>query len=305
MKKLSILGVPMDLGASRRGVDMGPSAVRSAKLGERLELLGFQVRDRGNIEVNVRESLADPHGSKGNARYVEEIATVSKSLAKQVRKILEDGERPVVVGGDHSIALGSISGIAEYYHQKGKKIGVVWMDAHADINTPDTSPSGNVHGMPVAHLLGFGDPRLLKVSELNPVLDSSKVVLVGLRDIDTGERKTLRDRNIHVFTMREIDELGMREVMKRSIEIAGHDTAGIHVSFDLDCVDPSIAPGVGTPVPGGVTYREAHLSMEMISDSGKLISMEVTEINPLLDQKNQTGNLAVEVILSAFGKRIL
>lgn len=294
----------MDLGAARRGVDMGPSAVRIARLGEKLRELGYQVRDRGNVTVNVRESLEQDPG-EAKARFVREIAQVNKSLSQSVQQVLTEGETPVVLGGDHSIAVGTVAGVSDFYRKQNKGIGIIWLDAHADINTPDTTPSGNVHGMPVAHIMGFGTPALLEVSSARPMVDPTKIVLIGLRDLDAGEKKTLKDRKVNVFTMRDMDELGMREVMRRAIEIASSGTAGFHVSFDMDWVDPSVAPGVGTPVAGGATYREAHLAMEMVSDSAKLLSMEVTEVNPILDHENRTAQLACEVILSAFGKRIL
>ncbi len=304
-KKLSILGVPMDYGASRRGVDMGPSAIRITSVGNRLQALGYEVRDRGNIEVGVRESIAVEKTTSEKSRFEGEISVVLKKLSAEIKNVLSENERPIVLGGDHSIAIGTVAGVAEHYHEKGQKIGVIWMDAHADINTPDTTVSGNVHGMPVAHIMGFGSDTLLQVSKLRPIVDPSKIALVGLRDLDPAEKETIRSKGVHAFTMRDIDELGMREVMRRAIEIATAGTVGFHVSFDMDCVDPSFAPGVGTAVIGGVTYREAHLSMEMAFDTGKVLSMEITEVNPILDTRNITGELAAEVILSAFGKKTL
>jgi arginase len=305
MKKLCILGVPMDYGASRRGVDMGPSAIRITRIGERLEQLGFQVRDRGNVEVGVRESLHAPGTQLSKARFAEEIAKVLKRLSAEVQTALKADERPIVFGGDHSIAMGTVAGVAEHYHEQGKKIGIVWIDAHADINTPETTVSGNVHGMPVAHIMGFGSEVLLQISKLRPMVDLKNIALVGLRDLDPGEQETIRSKGVHAFTMRDIDELGMKEVMRRALEIATNGTHGFHVSFDMDGVDPVDAPGVGTPVPGGISYREAHLSMEMAFDTGKILSMEITEVNPILDHANQTAELAAEVLLSAFGKKIL
>lgn len=302
MKKICIIGVPMDFGASRRGVDMGPSAIRIAQVGQRLRAMGYDVVDRGNVEVQVRESLSEPNSK---AKFRNEIAEILKRLKEMTKAAVKNGEIPLVLGGDHSIALGSVAGIAEHYHSQGKQIGVVWLDAHADINTPDTTVSGNVHGMPVAHLMGLGDEVLLSVSSMRPIVDPRKVALVGLRDLDEGEKETIKSRGVHAFTMRDIDELGMREVMKRAIAIATNGTDGFHLSFDMDFMDPSVAPGVGTPVAGGATFREGHLAVEMASDSGKMISMEVTEVNPVLDSRNMTADLATGMILSAFGKRIL
>ena len=302
MKKICIIGVPMDFGASRRGVDMGPSAIRIAQVGQKLRAMGYEVVDRGNVEVQVRESIAE---SNAKAKFRSEITEVLKRLKEMTRAAMKNGEIPLVLGGDHSIALGSVAGVSEFYQAQGKKIGMVWLDAHADINTPETTISGNVHGMPVAHLMGFGDEVLLSVSSMRPIVDPSKVALVGLRDLDEGEKQTIKTRGVHAFTMRDIDELGMREVMKRAIAIATQGTEGFHLSFDMDFMDPSVAPGVGTAVAGGATFREGHLAVEMASDSGKMISMEVTEVNPVLDSRNMTADLAAGMILSAFGKRIL
>jgi arginase len=302
MKKICIIGVPMDFGASRRGVDMGPSAIRIAQVGQKLRAMGYDVVDRGNVEVQVRESLSEPNSK---AKFRNEIAEILKRLKEMTKAAVKNGEIPLVLGGDHSIALGSVAGIAEHYHSQGKQIGVVWLDAHADINTPETTVSGNVHGMPVAHLMGLGDELLLSISSMRPIVDPRKVALVGLRDLDEGEKQTIKSRGVHAFTMRDIDELGMKEVMKRAIAIATQGTDGFHLSFDIDFMDPSVAPGVGTPVAGGATFREGHLAVEMASDSGKMISMEVTEVNPVLDSKNMTADLATGMILSAFGKRIL
>jgi len=292
----------MDLGASRRGVDMGPSAVRIANLQSKLEGMGYQVIDRGNIMVRGRELL--DQGS-GNAKYAAEIAKVLKDLSALTYQSLKEDSIPLVLGGDHSLSMGSVSGISKFYHEKKEKIGLIWFDAHADINTPETSPSGNIHGMPVAHLMGLGDPQILAVSPYTPVLDVSKSVLIGLRDLDPGERQTIKNLGIKCFSMREIDEMGMRAVMQEAIKIAGTGTAGIHVSCDMDWIDPSFAPGVGTAVRGGGSYRESHLCMEMIADTQKMISIEVTEVNPVLDRENKTAELAVEMLLSAFGLRIL
>lgn len=300
--KVRIIGMPSDLGASRRGVDMGASALRISQIGHKLTKLGYDVEDIGNITVAVRESvkLGDE-----KFKYLPEIYESSKQLKEQAYKTLVDGRIPLVLGGDHSLAIGSIAGITKYYGEKNQKVGVIWLDAHADINTPETTMSGNIHGMPLAHALGVGHKDLLSLSEKIPMVDASRTVLIGIRDLDQGEKNTIRELGVRAFTMRDIDELGMRTVMQEAIRIASNGTVGIHVSFDVDCMDPSVAPGVGTPVRGGTTYREGHLAMEMLHDSGKVISMDVAEVNPVLDTSNQTADLAVEIVLSAFGKGIL
>lgn len=303
-KKIRIIGVPSDLGASRRGVDMGPSALRVANIGPRLRQLGYDVEDVGNIPVAVRESVAQAEKSE-KMRYLNEIVDASKHLKEKVYASLQDGRIPLVLGGDHSLAIGSIAGIAKFYGEQKKKIGLIWLDAHGDINTPETSLSGNIHGMPLAHALGAGHTELLSVCEKTPMVDPSRTVLIGIRDLDPGERNAIRELGVRAFTMRDIDEMGMRNVVQEAIRIATNGTAGFHLSFDVDCMDPSVAPGVGTAVRGGTTYREGHLAMEILHDSGKMLSMDVTEVNPILDTSNQTADLAVEIALSAFGKRIL
>jgi arginase len=300
--KISVIGVPMDLGTNRRGVDMGPSAVRIANLERKLQALGHEVLDRGNLTVKGRESLEQ--GSK-TAKYSTEIARVLKAVAEQTYEALKAGSVPLILGGDHSLSMGSVAGIAKFYREKNQSVGMIWFDAHADINTPETTLSGNIHGMPIAHLLGLGHPDLSSIAPFKPVLDKSKVVLVGLRDVDPGEKETIRKLGIRCFTMRDIDEFGMKSVIQEAIKIASNETAGIHVSCDMDWIDPSYAPGVGTSVRGGGSYREAHLAMEMIADTQKMISIEVTEVNPVFDQHNMTAELAVEMLTSAFGQRIL
>lgn len=301
-KKISIIGVPMDLGASRRGVDMGPSAVRIASLQHKLERLGYDVVDKGNVSVQGRESLTE---GSGKSKYAAEISKVLKKVADLTYNCMKEGSTPLILGGDHSLSMGSVAGVAKYFRERKESLGVIWFDAHADINTPETSPSGNVHGMPVAHLLGLGDPHLLSIVDFKPVVDVKKMVLIGLRDLDVGERATIKKTGIKCFTMRDIDELGMHKVMAEAIKIAGDGTAGIHVSCDMDWIDPSYAPGVGTPVRGGGSYRESHLGMELVADTNKLVSVEVTEVNPVLDRENMTAELAVEMLLSAFGLSIL
>lgn len=301
-RKITIIGFPMDLGTSRRGVDMGPSALRIAQLQTKLERLGHEVSDWGNLLIKGRESLEEGTAS---VKYAKEIANFLKDLAEKTYQALKADSCPLVLGGDHSLSMGSVAGVARYYREQSKKIGMIWFDAHADINTPETSPSGNVHGMPVAHLMGLGEKELLAVSSVQPTVDKTKSVLIGLRDLDPGEKVTIQKLGLKCFTMRDIDERGMKSVMEEAIKIASTDTAGIHVSCDMDWIDPSFAPGVGTPVRGGGSYRESHLAMEMIADTGKMVSVEVTEVNPVLDRENKTAELAVEILLSAFGLRIL
>jgi len=301
-KKIRVIGVPLDLGQSRRGVDMGPSAVRVAGLEARLEELGHEVEDGGNIAVAIPEQKkeGDPH-----AKYLREITVTCTKHAELVVKTLESGRVPLALGGDHSMAAGTVSGVAEFYRRHKQHIGLIWIDAHTDINTPETSPSGNVHGMPLAALLGLGPPELSNIFDFSPKVKPENCVLVGVRDIDAVEKENVRRAGIGVFTMRDIDERGMREVMSDAIKYAMDDTAGIAVSLDMDFVDPADAPGVGTPVRGGVTYREAHLAMEMIADSESMVSLEVVEINPILDEHNRTALLGVELVLSALGQKIL
>ena len=302
-RSIRIIGVPLDMGASRRGVDMGPSAMRVAGLEARLEALGHSVTDGGNIRVEVAETRAS--GNK-NAHYITEIAETCARTAEAVIATLEEGGIPLVLGGDHSLAAGSISGVSEFYRRRGQKIGVIWIDAHSDINTPESSPSGNVHGMPLAALLGLGPEPLGNLFGYSPKMAPQNTVLIGVRDIDAAERENIRRAGVsEVYTMRDIDERGMRAVMDDAIRIATAGTAGFHLSLDMDFVDPKDAPGVGTAVRGGATYREAHLAMEMICDSGKMVSMEAVEVNPVIDESNRTASLAVELIMSGLGKRIL
>jgi arginase len=304
MTTVRIIGVPMDLGASRRGVDMGPSAVRYADLRELLEKLGHTVEDAGNVTVPFREDAA--RGAQRGARYLGAITAVCTDVAAQVRAALAAGELPVVLGGDHALAAGSIAGAAAHLAARGDNLGVVWVDAHSDLNTPATSRSGNVHGMPLAALLGHGDKAMSSVGGgSGAALRASNVALVGLRDLDDSERDHIRKWNLSAFTMRALDERGVRAVMEEAIAIATKDAAGLWVSFDMDVIDPDEAPGVGTPVAGGITYREAHLAMEMLADSGKLVGLDLVEVNPVLDERNRTAEIARELILSALGKRIL
>jgi arginase len=300
--KIRIIGVPMDLGASRRGVDMGPSALRVAGLQSRLKQLGRHVEDIGNVAVPQPE---EQHYGEKNAKYLDEIAQACKGLADTVKKSLDEDMVPLVLGGDHSIAVGTTGGAAAHFHKQSKRVGVIWLDAHGDMNTPDSSPSGNIHGMPLAAIMGYGPPELTELGGIKPMVEPRNVSLVGIRDLDSKERRLVKDSGVHIFTMRDIDERGMREVMAEAIRFAGDDTAGICVSLDMDFVDPSDAPGVGTPVRGGVTYREAHLALEMIADSRSMVSFELVEINPVIDLHNTTALLGVELVLSGLGKKIL
>lgn len=302
-RRIMVLGVPLDMGASRRGVDMGPSAMRVAGLAARLESLGHRVIDGGNVAVDIAET--QNFGSP-NARYLKQIADTCTRTAAAVSKTLEDGMTPLVLGGDHSIAVGSVSGVSEFYRRQNQRIGVIWIDAHSDINTPDTSPSGNVHGMPLAALLGLGPELLTNIGGFSPKIAPENTVLVGVRDIDSAERANIRRAGIgEVYTMRDIDERGMRVVMEEALRAAGRGTAGYHISLDMDWIDPEDAPGVGTPVRGGATYREAHLAMEILADHGRMLSFEIVEVNPVIDEHNRTADLAVELACSAFGKKIL
>jgi len=302
-RRIRVIGVPLDLGASRRGVDMGPSAVRVAGLEARLEALGHQVTDAGNIRVEIAETQAP--GSK-NAHYLKEIAETCTRTAEAVVTALEAKMTPLLLGGDHSVAAGSVSGVSEFYRRREEKIGLLWIDAHSDINTPETSPSGNVHGMPLAALLGLGPEPLAKIFGYAPKIAPENTVLIGVRNIDAAERENLRRASMtEVYTMRDIDERGMRTVMEEALRAAGNGTGGYHVSLDMDWIDPEEAPGVGTPVRGGATYREAHLAMEILADHGRLVSFEIVEVNPVIDEHNRTADLAVELACSAFGKKIL
>ena len=301
-KTATIIGVLMDLGADRRGVDMGPSAVRVAGLNERLQYLGYTVADAGNVAVRNPEMMKI---SDRQLKYLPEITLACQTLAAQVQSALEAGAVPIVLGGDHSIAIGTVSGLASFYRQKNQRVGVIWFDAHGDMNTPETSPSGNIHGMPFAVILGNGAPELTGIAGFAPKVHPEDCVLIGARSVDTEEARLLRASGVRIFTMREIDERGMSAVMDEAVILASRHTAGFHVTMDMDFVDPSYAPGVGTPVPGGPTYRESHLAMEKVADSGRMLSFELTEVNPVLDISNRTAELGVELILSAFGKKIM
>jgi arginase len=300
--KIKIIGSPMDLGAGRRGVDMGPSVVRIAGLSQKIKALGYEVEDFGNIPVKLAETIVNEHC---NAKYLKEISEANEVLANKVVEILESDSLPVILGGDHSIAIGSVSGVAKFYKERSSRIGIVWIDAHLDCNTPETTISGNIHGMPLAVLLGYGAPELVNIGGFHPKVRPEDCVVIGVRDLDPGEIELARHIGLKVFTMRDIDELGMSRVMDEAIDIASRHTVGFHATFDIDFVDPTYAPGVGTPVPGGGTYRESHLAMEKIYDSGKAVSIELTEINAVLDIENRTGKLGADLVLSALGKKIM
>jgi arginase len=302
-RKVAIIGVPLDLGAGRRGVDMGPSAFRVAGVNAKVAELGYEVEDLGDLEVSIQETR-----NPGNPRlkYLAEIRQTCERLRDQVMEVAGQGKLPVVLGGDHSIAMGTISGMSRYHAEHGQqRIGLVWFDAHGDMNTPETSPTGNIHGMPLAVALGLGEPSLCRLAGERAMVDGSRSSVVGLRDVDMAERANIRETGIGAFTMRDIDERGMRAVMEEAIKRATSGTAGIHVSIDLDGVDPRFAPGVGTASPGGISYREAHLAMEMLFDTGQVLSAELVEVNPVLDERNATALLGVELLGSLLGKKIL
>jgi arginase len=296
MAHIPILGVPMDLGAGRRGVDMGPSAIRLAKLADTLRGLGHTIDDLGNIEVAVAESVDDVSGLP----YANVIADACHKTYEKLKALSTDAF-PIVLGGDHSIAMGSVAGVA---NGATERIGLIWIDAHTDINTPKTSPSGNIHGMPVAHLLGDGDSRLLNIWGGGAVVRPEDIVFIGIRSVDEYERTILKDLGIRVYTMKDIDKRGLGEIVEQTI-MQLHHTKRVHVSFDADVLDPAVAPGVGTPVPGGLSYREAHLLMELLADAKIVTSLDLVEVNPILDIQNKTAQIMVEMTASLLGKRIL
>ena len=303
MKPVHLIGVPLDLGGNRRGVDMGPSAFRIAGLGESLGTLGYSVVDRGNLLSPIAETRAARHDRK---KYIGDIAKVCQRLFHVSSASLDEGALPIVLGGDHSIAAGS-AGAASVWARRTQQmpLGLLWVDAHGDINTPETTLSGNVHGMPLAALLGHEPHELAHIGGPEPKFLPAHTVLVGIRNLDEREKTAIRDSHVHVFTMKDIDRRGVAAVVEEAVQLASAGTAGFHVSFDMDACDPSIAPGVGTPVRGGLDYREAHMVMEIIADSGRLTSLDLVEVNPTLDIRNVTAELGVELALSALGKKIL
>ncbi len=302
MRPVHIIGVSLDLGGNRRGVDMGPSAFRIAGLGERLSSLGIQVVDAGDLVAPIPEtkSFRDPH-----KKYIREIARVCERLYRVSHAALEKGGLPLVLGGDHSLAAGSVAATADVARRDGKPLGLIWVDAHGDMNTPSSSGSGNVHGMPLASLLGPEPAELSRIGGFSPKVLPEHTVLIGIRNLDDHEKQTVRDARVHVFTMKDIDRNGIAAVTEKALAIAGDGTAGVHVSFDLDVCDPAIAPGVGTPVKGGLDYREAHMVMEVIADSGLMRALDLVEVNPILDDRNTTAILGVELALSALGQKII
>ncbi|UOE93562.1 arginase [Alkalihalobacillus sp. LMS39] len=296
-KQVSIIGVPMDLGQKRRGVDMGPSAMRYAGLIEEVEELGYEVKDFGDISINRSRSDTE----EGNLRNLKEVIHASNVLQQEVEKIEDNGNFPLILGGDHSISIGSIAGLCKRH----ENLGVIWYDAHVDLNCAETSPSGNIHGMPLAVNLGIGHPELTNIGGFLPKIKPENIVIVGARSIDEGERELIKEKGIKVYTMHEIDRMGMTRVMEETIEYLSSRTDGVHLSLDLDGIDPTDAPGVGTPVLGGITYRESHLALEMLAESEIITSAEFVEVNPILDNRNQTANVAVALITSLLGKKLL
>ncbi|MCC7173843.1 MAG: arginase [Bryobacterales bacterium] len=299
---IAVIGLPIDLGAGRRGVDMGPSAIRVAGLHARLAALGYGVEDLGNIPVDQPERL--PAGP-ARTRFLPHIAQACRRLARSVESAAAAGKFPLVLGGDHSAAVGTVAGISRLWRSRKQPPGLIWIDAHADMNTPRTTPTGNVHGMPLACIIGSGPRALTHLAGYAPMVAPDRVAVVGIRDVDQLEKPHVKRSGVRAFTMRDIDERGLRAVVEEAIRIASTGTAGFHVSLDMDSVDPREAPGVGTPVRGGLTYREAHLLMELICDSRRMVSMEVVEVNPVIDEANRTAVLAVELVASAMGERIL
>ncbi len=304
-RPIRIIAVPMDLGASRRGTDVGPSALRVARTREALEDMGLTVQREQDVAVPARESR-EQSADEGGMHFKDEIKAVCEDLCERVATALDEGGCPLVYGGDHSIGMGTVSGVAKHFRGKDDRpIGLIWFDAHGDMNTPDTSPSGNIHGMPLAHLLGMGDPDLAGIGGFAPKVKAEHVALVGIRDLDKNERDNIRAAGVNVWTMSDIDERGMAEVTREILAVVAKDTAGFHLSFDVDGLDPEVVAGVGTPVPGGVSFREAHLMLEMIARNGGMTSMEVVELNPFLDDRNAGAKNMRHLICSAFGQSIL
>ncbi|HET7580666.1 MAG TPA: arginase [Bacillales bacterium] len=298
--EISIIGVPMDLGQMRRGVDMGPSAIRYAGMIERLKALGYDIKDRGDIEIGRPEQGETDSDQESNLRNLEEVSEANQKLTKAVSDVIDKGRFPLVLGGDHSIAIGTLAGVSKHYDN----LGVIWYDAHGDLNTGETSPSGNIHGMPLAVSLGIGHSELTGIGGYAPKVKPENIVIVGARSLDEGERELIREKGIQVYTMHEIDRMGMTAVMQETMDYLRERTDGIHLSLDLDGLDPSDAPGVGTPVMGGLSYRESHLAMEMLAESGLITSAEFVEVNPILDDKNKTATAAVALMGSLFGEKL-
>jgi arginase len=298
-KNISIIGVPMDLGQMRRGVDMGPSAIRYAGVVERLENLGYEMKDLGDIEIGQAERVHNNPDT--NLRNLKAVAEASGKLASKVDEVISSGDFPLIFGGDHSIAIGTLAGVSAHY----ENLGVIWYDAHGDLNTGDTSPSGNIHGMPLAVSLGIGHEDLTSIGGSMPKIKPENIVIIGARSLDEGERELIKEKGIKVYTMHEIDRMGMAKVMEDAIGYLKDRTDGVHLSLDLDGLDPSDAPGVGTPVLGGISYRESHLAMEMLEEAKIITSAEFVEVNPILDEKNKTATVAVALMGSLFGEKLL
>ncbi|KRD88223.1 arginase [Bacillus sp. Root147] len=299
MNKLSIIGVPMDLGQTRRGVDMGPSAIRYAGVIERIEKIGYSVEDKGNIEIALAERVHSDENT--NLKNLKAVADASERLAQTVSDVITNKRFPLVLGGDHSIAIGTLAGVSRHY----KNLGVIWYDAHGDLNTADTSPSGNIHGMPLAASIGIGDDALTRIGGYTPKIKPENIVIIGARSLDEGEKELIKEKGIKVYTMHEIDRMGMTKVMEETILYLRDKTDGVHLSLDLDGLDPHDAPGVGTPVIGGISYRESHLAMEMLAESQLITSAEFVEVNPILDERNKTATVAVALMGSLLGEKLV
>lgn len=299
MNKLSIIGVPMDLGQTRRGVDMGPSAIRYAGVIERIENIGYSVEDKGNIEIALAERVHSDENT--NLKNLKAVADASERLAQTVSDVITNKRFPLVLGGDHSIAIGTLAGVGRHY----KNLGVIWYDAHGDLNTADTSPSGNIHGMPLAASIGIGDDALTRIGGYTPKVKPENIVIIGARSLDEGEKELIKEKGIKVYTMHEIDRMGMTKVMEETILYLRDKTDGVHLSLDLDGLDPHDAPGVGTPVIGGISYRESHLAMEMLAESQLITSAEFVEVNPILDERNKTATVAVALMGSLLGEKLV
>lgn len=299
MNKLSIIGVPMDLGQTRRGVDMGPSAIRYAGVIERIENIGYSVEDKGNIEIALAERVHSDENT--NLKNLKAVADASERLAQTVSDVITNKRFPLVLGGDHSIAIGTLAGVSRHY----QNLGVIWYDAHGDLNTADTSPSGNIHGMPLAASIGIGDDALTRIGGYTPKAKPENIVIIGARSLDEGEKELIKEKGIKVYTMHEIDRMGMTKVMEETILYLRDKTDGVHLSLDLDGLDPHDAPGVGTPVIGGISYRESHLAMEMLAESQLITSAEFVEVNPILDERNKTATVAVALMGSLLGEKLV
>lgn len=302
MASVSIIGVPSDLGANMRGANIGPAAVRIAGLHEKLKMLGFAINERGDIPVPLREVLSAQEVSE---HHRSAILHICEKLSDEVYSSLKSGHKPVVLGGDHSLGMGTITGVSRFVREQNNSMGLIWIDAHADMNTPQTTHTGNIHGMPLSTVLGLGHPDLVGLGGFSPKVKPQNVALIGIRTLDSEEKEICRTSGIRYFTMREIDERGMHAIMREALQVVTKDTLGFHLSFDMDGLDPLYAPGVSTPVTGGISLREAHLALEMMADTGKLLSMEYVELNPMCDVEHKTARLVVDLIQSALGKSIV